>query len=80
MGNFVKLMFSENNDVSAIRGMSFLSLSVGGLIALYGMYKNQPLTDLAVLSGTFVGSAFAGKVWQKKYENGVVSTPEQKVQ
>ena len=65
---FLKDMLSESSNASAIRGMAFESLTFGGIIALYGMYLKLPLVELSILSGTFVGAAFTGKVLQKRHE------------
>lgn len=68
MNFFIKSMFSEGEVISSMRVMSFFSLGFGGIIALYGMYKNMNLTEVSMLAGVFVGSAFGGKVAQKMQE------------
>lgn len=66
--DFIRLLFSEGSDVSSMRIMSFMSLLIGGYIAIYGMYKNMDLAELAILSSVFVGAAFGGKIMQKIQE------------
>lgn len=51
-----------------MRVMSFLSLLLGAAVAFYGINQDRDMTGLAMLVGVFVGSAFGGKVLQKKYE------------
>jgi len=53
---------------SVVRIMAFLSLLSGIGLAFYGLYKGVDAQKLSYLCFVFVGSAFGGKVWQKKYE------------
>jgi hypothetical protein len=61
-------MFSSSDEVSEMRVMALVALLVGAGIAFYGLKLDKDLTGLAVLSGVFVGPAFAGKVGQKFVE------------
>jgi hypothetical protein len=60
-----KALLSESGDVSTVRLMSLLSLLVGMIIAIYGVYEGKDLSGVAQICGVFVGAAFAGKVTQK---------------
>jgi hypothetical protein len=53
---------------SVMRIMSVLSLLSGIGLAFYGIYKGVDAQKLSYLCFVFIGSAFGGKVWQKKYE------------
>jgi hypothetical protein len=68
MANFILQMFSEGSQVSSMRVMSMTSLWFGGIVCIFGMYKGVDATQLAVITGVFVTSAFGGKAIQKKYE------------
>lgn len=63
-GNLKKLL-SEESGVSAMRIMAFISLGLGGVIAVAGLIMKVNLTELSILVGVFVGSAFGGKAIQK---------------
>lgn len=54
--------FKDTGDLSMTRLMSFLSLIVASLIAVYGIIKGSDLSALAVLVGSFLLPAFGGKV------------------
>lgn len=64
----LKSLLSEQSEISAMRVMSFISLLIGGILAVYGMYKGVSISELSILCGVFVGSAFGGKVLQKIQE------------
>lgn len=59
---------------SAMRVMAFISLLSGIGLAFYGIYKGVDAEKLSYLCFVFIGSAFGGKVWQKKYEVAVNPT------
>lgn len=61
-------VLSETGEVSATRLHLFLSLILGFIIALIGLYKNSDLASLAILVGTFVGPSAALKGFQKTIE------------
>lgn len=58
-------LFSENSEISIMRVMSIMSLVFAATISIVGLYQDKNLTDLAILVGVFVGSAFGGKAVQK---------------
>lgn len=62
---FVKKLLSGSSDVSMVRVMALLSLTVGVSIGLYGVYTGKDLSGIAQVCGVFVGSAFAAKTVQK---------------
>jgi hypothetical protein len=64
----LKELLSETGELSTMRVMSFVSLALGGAVAIIGLLKGKDLTSLALLSGVFVGAAFGGKVAQKSKE------------
>lgn len=66
--DIIKKAFGEGSEVSMMRVMALGSLLVGSALAVIGLFRGSDLTGLAALSGVFVGSAFAGKVMQKKSE------------
>lgn len=68
MLEYLKKIFSEASDISSMRIMSFLSLIIGAIVSLIGLFKGSELFGLATLAGVFVGSAFGGKVLQKIQE------------
>lgn len=57
--SWFKALFSEDSDVSVMRVMSFISLIIGGYLAVKGH-------DSSV--ATFVYAAFGGKAIQKYIE------------
>jgi uncharacterized membrane protein YcaP (DUF421 family) len=61
---FIKKMLSGESEVSCMRVMSMISLLMGGLIAGIGLFKGVDLSELSILAGVFVTSAFAGKAAQ----------------
>lgn len=67
--NFKKIihsLLSENqNDISTVRVMAFISLLTGVSIGLYGVYSNRDLSGIAQVCGVFIGAAFTAKVAQK---------------
>ena len=62
------LLSSDAKTPSAMRAMSFVSLLGGTALAFYGLYKGIDPEKLAWLCFVFVGSAFGGKAFQKKFE------------
>jgi hypothetical protein len=62
---FLKKLFAESSEVSCMRFMSVLSLIFGFFVSGIGIFQGKDLSQLAVLSGVFVGAAFGGKVAQK---------------
>lgn len=62
---YLKKLLSEESGVSAMRLMAFVSLFLGGGIAIAGLIMKVNLTELSILVGVFVGSAFGGKAVQK---------------
>jgi len=65
---FIKELLSENGLISTTRLMSILSILIGAVIALYGVYMGKDLGGIAQVCAVFVGSAFTGKVVQKYME------------
>lgn len=57
---FLKKLFSQNSEVSMMRVLSFISLIIGGYLALKGQ-------DTSV--SVFVYAAFGGKAVQKYIES-----------
>jgi hypothetical protein len=51
--------------------MSLISLLVGSLLAILGLYLKVDLLGLSALVGVFVGSGFTGKVAQKFAETKI---------
>lgn len=68
MLKFFKYVFSERGDVSCMRFMAFISLTVGSILALYSLYRGCDLNSTTPLVSVFVGAAFGGKVLQKHTE------------
>lgn len=58
-------MLAENSQISSMRVMSLISLTSGIIIAIIGLVKGSNLSEVAILAGVFVGSAFGGKALQK---------------
>jgi lysylphosphatidylglycerol synthetase-like protein (DUF2156 family) len=65
----IKEMLSEDSGVSSMRVMSFLSLIIACLLALFGMYRSVDLSELAVLCGAFIVPAMGAKAVQKFAES-----------
>lgn len=65
---FVNKMLSEKGDVSLMRVMALSCVAVSSIIAIYGVYSNRDLFDIAALCAVFLGAAFTGKVSQKYME------------
>lgn len=67
--NFKKIihsLLSENqNDISTVRVMAFLSLFTGMAVGVYGVYAGKDLAGIAQVCGVFVGCAFTGKAISK---------------
>jgi hypothetical protein len=71
MIEWLQKLFSENSTVSSMRFMGFIALLLGGVIAIGGLIMRVNLTELSILVGVFVGSAFGGKAAQKFAEHSV---------
>lgn len=69
MKEFLRQLFSEKGDISAMRVMCMLSLITGCYIGIAGLYQNKALTDVSVLVGVFLSAAITGKAVQKRSEN-----------
>lgn len=65
----IKDLCTSGSGVSSMRVMSFASLTIGGVLAIVGLAMRVNLTELSLLTGVFVGSAFGGKAAQKFAEN-----------
>lgn len=61
-------LFREDSPISMVRLMSLLSLIIGAVIGLCGVYRGTDLGGVAEVCGVFVVSAFGGKVLQKGME------------
>jgi hypothetical protein len=68
MKQFLKNLVSSTGEVSAMRVMSLMSVTIAGSLAVIGLYKNSDLVGLATLCGTFLTAAFTGKIMQKNTE------------
>lgn len=67
--NFLHEILSDTeNNKSMMRVMSLLSLVIGCVIGVVGLFMCKDLTGVATLAAVFVGAAFAGKVGQKAME------------
>lgn len=77
MFDYMKTMLSETGTASSLRAMSFMSLLIGGGCAFYGLWKGIAPLELSALVGVFVGSAFGGKVLQKKAEQKAAAAEEE---
>jgi hypothetical protein len=63
-------LFSENGTVSSTRVNMILSLVMGFIIAMTGLFLNKDLASTAILVGAFVGPSAALKGYSKVVENG----------
>lgn len=61
-------IFKENSPISMVRVMSIISLLIGAVIGLFGVYRGTDLGGVAEVCAVFVVSAFGGKVLQKGME------------
>lgn len=68
MKHIFKVCFSENRTVSSMRVMASYAVVTASILGLIGLLKGSDLYGLTALVGVFVGSAFGGKVLQKKEE------------
>lgn len=66
--SILKDLFSESSNVSAMRVMAFISLFIGGVIAIIGIFRGVNCSDLSFLSSAFIVPAFTGKAYQKHLE------------
>lgn len=69
MKKLIEKLLSSNGDVSTMRLMSLVSLLIGIIIGIYGVYTGKDLSGVAQVCAVFVGAAFAGKVTQKFAES-----------
>ena len=69
MKQFIKDLLREDSKVSTTRLMSLMCVISAIIIVILGLYLGKELTGLATISGTFLGPAFAAKVFQKNMEN-----------
>lgn len=67
--SYVRQLCTAGSGVSSMRLMGFISLGVGSVVAIVGLIMRVNLSELAILSGVFVTSAFGGKALQKFAEN-----------
>lgn len=63
--DFIKLLLSENSEISTMRFMAIASLIFSFCIVIYGLYFGK---DVIGESGIFLGAAFGGKLSQKIFE------------
>jgi RsiW-degrading membrane proteinase PrsW (M82 family) len=69
MKNFLLKMLSTSDEVSEMRVMVLLCVLTAIAIAGYGIYKNPTdYSGLSLLCGTFLTTAFGGKVLSKRDE------------
>lgn len=61
-------LFSENGDISATRVHLLLSLILGFILAVVGLFQKVNLADLAILVGVFTGPSAVLKGFQKTVE------------
>lgn len=66
--NVIREVLSEQGSISCMRVLSCVSLLVGSGIAIYGITHSKDLSGVTMLVSVFVGSAFGGKILQKKDE------------
>lgn len=67
---FIKDIFSASSTVSSMRIMSMMCCTAAIVIAIIGLTKNPiDYSGLSLLSATFLGAAFGGKVAQKHIES-----------
>jgi hypothetical protein len=65
MFKWLSLLFSETSEVSCLRFMAVLALFFGFSLGIAGLWMGKDLSQVGILSGVFVGPAFAAKVGQK---------------
>lgn len=69
MKSILSALLSDKGSISMVRLMSLLSCLTAIIIAFIGIYKPTPdYSGLSILCGTFLSTAFAGKVIQKRIE------------
>jgi hypothetical protein len=71
MARFLRDLFSDRGGVSMVRVMSLIATFIAGYVAIRGLEEHADLNGLAMLCGTFLGAAFAGKVSQKMVETKI---------
>jgi uncharacterized membrane protein len=71
--SLIKRLLDEKDSLSMMRFLCLLSMILGGIIGLYGIYKGQDLTGVAALCAVFVGAAIGGKAAQKNIENKITA-------
>lgn len=59
----------DAGKVSFVRVAGLISLVFGGVIGLYGIYKELAPLELSALVTPYIAGCFGAKVWQKKYES-----------
>lgn len=68
MKAFLLGLLSDSEGHSLMRVMSIVSLLIGAVIGLYGVYMGTDLVGTAAVCSVFVVSAFGGKLAQKSME------------
>ena len=68
MKNWINELFSVKGNISSTRVLTFLSLLLAFLLAVYGLYTNKDLAALSMLCGTFLVPAFGSKSFNKIHE------------
>jgi len=68
IGEFLTSLLSKNGNISSARFVLLLSLIMGFIISLIGIYKGVNLIELSALVATFVGPSTALKGFQKTVE------------
>lgn len=66
--NFIKNLLSGSGDVSTMRLCTLLVTISACVAALWAVHKGSDLSAAGVLVGAMLGTAFAGKAIQVKYE------------
>ena len=61
----LKSLFSEASDISMMRVSTFLLVLDGCGVSLWGLVRDKPLSEVAMLAGTAWGIALGGKAAQK---------------
>lgn len=77
MKDFFNKLIASRSGVSSMRVMSLVALLAAIAVAFYGLHQGSELSGLSMLCGTFLASAFGGKVAQKSIENKGASNEDQ---
>lgn len=64
----LKELLDSRSHVSSMRMMGFISVITASILGIIGLLKGADLSNLGVLCGVFLASAFSGKVGQKFIE------------